>query len=1471
MIKSNRKKWFAYLVIFCMILGMIPSTAFGVESQKMNVNISSVSGMPGSEVQVTVSLDNNPGISSLRAKVSFDKEIVSLKSIEYNTAFGGQAQQPENFNSPVTLQWIDFVKSCNLEDVFATLTFEIKSDAPENAVSEIDFSYDPDDIYDFSETNIPVEVNTGSITVVSCKPGDINGDNQTNNKDATRLFQYLAGYDVEVNEPALDVNGDTKINNKDATRLFQYLADWDVEIFCTGSSSQNCDHEISVVEAKKASCTVDGNIEYWYCTKCKKCFGDSMGSKEITLASTVLKASHNFVNGICTVCGLGDENGYSINYNIANGDEYIAQQDVNNNGNPKSFTGESAVPLEDIAVDGYKFEGWYDSSTGGNRVYSIEQGTNHDVQLYAHWKLYEYEVKFSVNMINDSPGSSEPEKIKTFTYTVDKGATLQPLKMDTYTFVGWSNKNTGKFYKDNIIPAGTTGDIILEDNWVSQRNRAKKVSKLGDPLVVEDTDNSRILFCYEIGTIENVPLYTTQELNCVNGIVSIVEKTTEHSLEASEMKSIGSSLFKETSDSTQFVLSKELTDMTEVSERCVNERGVDKETLTTEAKSQTNTTSFSTSVGGSSENYSYNDSTHQNSTNENFVLNENFAMGEKNELTTSKKDTAELSAGISFPIDIVSFNLGAKATSEYGVTNVNSNYMDYSTGSTHGWDTTTSDSSHSANSVTNSKNWNSTSGSSTAATVSNSTSISEAIHEMISNEYGYGKTYSETYGNSESRGMVSSSGETTDSTSTVAYNNTEIKSHTIGFQTTGNTFGNYRLIMAGTLHVFAVVGYDVAKNDYFVYTYNVLGDGSQNDPLHEIVDYSYDRSFNDYENTVIPFEVPKYVDDYVNSRIINTKGLEYEFNNKNHTAKVDSYNGTDTVVIIPSYMVDEEGTAYKVTGLDSNAFKNNKKIEAISLGRYINVIPDNAFDGCSSLKNIICPGVTEIGNGAFNGCISLNKFTVSNQVTSLGESAFAGVPELTVEVGYDSENPEAARIVAENAAGSGAGIIRIDISALPEDYELSMVVGKESNLVSDSNPNHQFILEGGSNTYSNITVDSFADYSELNKIRFEACDVTPLKLYSKEVKLYGIDIVGCKTHGLLLGNDTTKFSLSGTNTVESVDENAMLSKNLNILFTNSGKLKLSGNLLICGNVLSNVDRISFIDGRGEIIKIVEDEFNKYKAGVINISLDPQGGTVSKDSLKVFYGKEIGDLPVPKRDFYTFEGWYTEKEGGELVEETTTITDEWNITLYAHWRQHEDSDWVTLDEVPLEAEIMETKWTLDSTTSTLSGFTQNGSDWKWSDYGPWSGWSDSQYFGSESREVEPLTIREPVYIDKYVYVHYLVPGGFDSDVAGSGQECLHVLDYPLNDYYAIGDSCFTNKNLGHYHLMGHDTPGKWRCVFYIGTQPSLVGYNDKTQWRYRDRSKIYTYHFCKTVSGNDTNTPSGNGITNVKKYVKYRAK
>ena len=54
-------------------------------------------------------------------------------------------------------------------------------------------------------------------------------------------------------------------------------------------------HSMTKVEAQSATCTEDGNIEYWTCTTCGKLFSDEDGTTEITQAETIVpKTDHNW-------------------------------------------------------------------------------------------------------------------------------------------------------------------------------------------------------------------------------------------------------------------------------------------------------------------------------------------------------------------------------------------------------------------------------------------------------------------------------------------------------------------------------------------------------------------------------------------------------------------------------------------------------------------------------------------------------------------------------------------------------------------------------------------------------------------------------------------------------------------------------------------------------------------------------------------------------------------------------------------------------------------------------------------------------------------------------------------------------------------------------------------------------------------------------------------------------------------------
>lgn len=60
-------------------------------------------------------------------------------------------------------------------------------------------------------------------------------------------------------------------------------------------------------EAKAPDCLNPGNIRYWACENCGKCFSDESCETEISYESTILPATgHKFENGVCTACGAED-------------------------------------------------------------------------------------------------------------------------------------------------------------------------------------------------------------------------------------------------------------------------------------------------------------------------------------------------------------------------------------------------------------------------------------------------------------------------------------------------------------------------------------------------------------------------------------------------------------------------------------------------------------------------------------------------------------------------------------------------------------------------------------------------------------------------------------------------------------------------------------------------------------------------------------------------------------------------------------------------------------------------------------------------------------------------------------------------------------------------------------------------------------------------------------------------------------
>lgn len=213
----------------------------GENVNTIGVSLSEASGKAGEIVEITLDITGNTGFVNLGLEISYDSSVLTLLSVSENEEVSAICTTAESIDTnPYNIVW-DSDSDVDFNGTLATFTFKIADNAPTgdypvdvNFYRGRDGDYvDGDDVnYNGDENPIILNYVCGKINVYTHIPGDIDGDGEVNNKDATYLLRYLAGWNIEgINEEALDTTGDGRITNKDGTRLLRYLANWDVEIY----------------------------------------------------------------------------------------------------------------------------------------------------------------------------------------------------------------------------------------------------------------------------------------------------------------------------------------------------------------------------------------------------------------------------------------------------------------------------------------------------------------------------------------------------------------------------------------------------------------------------------------------------------------------------------------------------------------------------------------------------------------------------------------------------------------------------------------------------------------------------------------------------------------------------------------------------------------------------------------------------------------------------------------------------------------------------------------------------------------------------------------------------------------------------------------------------------------------------------------------------------------------------------------
>lgn len=1204
------KRYLSLLLALVLVFTSIPVTALtaaAAEDIDGVITAEKVVAQAGETVTMNLTVQNNPGILGMTLQLNFDESKVTLVNVAKGEALSYLTfTAPKAMISGCKLVWDgeEVLQDKVTDGVIATLTFQIAEDAPKNEEIEILVS-SYGDIIDNDAEALNISIVNGTVRVIDYKPGDANGDNDINTTDVVYIRRAVAGgYGVTINEAAADVNDDGLISSTDLVWIRRFVAEYPGVIL--KPSTPRCKHTMEFVAYKEATCEETGIISHYHCTSCGKYFSDEQGKTEIAQSSTVLAATgHTAVTdpyvaptydsvgwkegSHCDVCKkvlvaqeeipMLEKDTYNIIYNLTYNDPYLQSIEIEN-PNPDVYAAQDGMKLEEPVVAGYIFEGWYDGQgSSASRVTEIPEGTTGTIRLYAHWSLVEYEVQFH------SPLTKEVEK-KTF--TVNTGVTLTNPEWYGYNFVGWTNEEGTVV---TSIPVGTARNITLTANWSSKRNQTIPVKTLGDPMIIEQ--NGLILFVYEIGRIENIPLQTIASFTNSNGLTWTEETQISLEINNSEALEVAKTITDATTTSSSWTLSEGWNQYTEQSKEYAHETTTEVQQNAKSAYETNGQWTVSKNSGGSS------------------TVSQETGVSSKVSATVGSE--VEVDAGIGVKAGI-SAELGTEIGEEYKDTQENS------------------------------KTWNTESGYSSGYSASQEFETSYSVSQAISQKYGYTQSYGSQQEWEQANGVSVNKEESREYGSSVVFSKGTTETKTRTYTNEGSNPGFYRLVAAGTAHVFGVVGYDMATGMYFTYSYTVM-----DEEVKDYVDYSATTSeFDDQENGVLPFDIPFEVNDYVDRKILATNGLTVDLD----TGIINGYTGTATHVRVPTYMaVDNDDGTYsvvKVTGIDSKAFQGKDHIVEITLPDTVTAIPDSAFAGCTSLKTVKANSIQSIGANAFQGCVSLENYQVSTAVKELGTNAFEGALSVTIYA-YNAA-------VAKAAAECGAKNLTINMATMADELsDYTFQIGKGTEY---------FALQGGTKSYTGVRVVSDAAETVLNGMSLSGCSDTPLVLSSAKVTLNRVN-VNASGLTMVLSADSTEIALFGNNSLISSSADAVRSNTIALTLVNptvSSKVSVNGNVLVCGTC-ANTEYMPVENGKIICYNLTD---------TCLVTFDGNGGTCDEGSRVVPCGTAIGELPEASNAGYVFYGWVD--ANGNAITADTMFYEAGEIVLYANWIEPYTINW-----------------------------------------------------------------------------------------------------------------------------------------------------------------------------------------------------
>lgn len=322
------------------------------------------------------------------------------------------------------------------------------------------------------------------------------------------------------------------------------------------------------------------------------------------------------------------------------------------------------------------------------------------------------------------------------------------------------------------------------------------------------------------------------------------------------------------------------------------------------------------------------------------------------------------------------------------------------------------------------------------------------------------------------------------------------------------------------------------------------------------------------------------------------------------TGMITGYNGTDTVVVIPSKI-----NGFTVETIGHTAFRYSS-VTSVTIPDSVTFISDSAFAYCSSLTNISIPNsVTAIGSFAFEGCTKLESITLPSSLLTISEFLFYDCSQLTT-----IHIPDSVSSIRQYAFYNCGKLetIRIPVS-----------VTSIGSYAFDDCPSSMTVTYSGSKKqWDAITKGSYNGVLENHLV--------------------------CNTLEATFTADGTTFAPAQTiDRGEKFEEPAEPSKENHTFagwYNGDEKFDFDADTTNAPNVLELVAKW---------------EKSKYTVKFVS-----DHGSFADQTIE--YGETIktDKLTIPKAEGYTFDGWYADATYTTEFDFTQPITS--NTTVYAKW-------------------------------------------------------------------------------------------------------------------------------------------------------------------------------------------------------------